>query len=283
MKSATMKKLFLTSFAVALFLTALAFGQTNSNNSVAGNSAQAQPAAAAQPAAKRQWYYIAENTLKAGVANDYYEFRAKERIPALKKAGYKQQEFWVSVVGESGKIYTVEPMDDLSLFDQSPNRLTKALGEDGARALAAKTMKYIADGGSHTWLARSRPDLSWTEQMTAPPKIAAVSHVKIARGRTADFENYLKNDYLPIVKKSGVLGYSVLTVMYGGDVSEYITLTFFNSFAELEKNDPFLRSTVQRIAGAETAERNFQKTIGVIVGLERELIRFRPDLSILPK
>lgn len=232
---------------------------------------------------KRQWYYIVESSLKAGVANDYYDFRAKERIPALKKAGYKHQEFWISAVGPSGKMYTVEPMDDLSLLDQTPNRLTKALGEEGARALVKKTSLYLADSGNHTWLARSRPDLSWTEQMTAPPKIAAVSHVKIARGRTADFENYLKNDYLPIVKKSGVLGYSVLTVMYGGDVSEYITLTFFNSFAELEKNDPFLRSTIQRIAGAETAERNFQKTIGVIVGLERELIRFRPDLSILPK
>lgn len=246
------------------------------------NSAQnnAKPANA-EP--KRQWYYIVESSLKPGVSNDYYEFRAKERIPALKKAGYKHQEFWVSVVGESGKMYTVEPMDDLSLFDQTPNRLTKALGEEGARALGKKTSSYLADGGSRSWLAQSRPDLSWTEQLTAPPKIAAVSHVKIARGRSADFENYIKNDYLPVVKKSGVMGYSVLTVMYGGDVSEYITLTFFNSFAEMEKNDPFMRSTVQRVAGAETAERNFQKTIGVIVGLEREVIRFRPDLSILPK
>lgn len=263
-----MKKLFVTLAIItfALISSKLAFGQTSSN----------------QPAAKRQWYHILESTLKSGVANEYYEFRAKERIPALKKAGYKHQEFWVPAVGEMGKIYTFEPMDDLNLFDQSPNRLTKALGEEGARALGKKTSQYLADGG-HTWLARSRPDLSWTEQMTAPPKIAAVSHVKIARGRSADFENYLKNDYLPIVKKSGVLGYSVLTVMYGGDVSEYITLTFFNSFAEMEKNDPFMRSTVQRVAGAETAERNFQKTIGVIVGLEREIIRFRPDLSILPQ
>ena len=80
---------------------------------------------------KRQWYYIVESSLKAGVANDYYDFRAKERIPALKKAGYKHQEFWISAVGPSGKMYTVEPMDDLSLLDQTPNRLTKALGEEG--------------------------------------------------------------------------------------------------------------------------------------------------------
>ncbi|MBL8189416.1 MAG: hypothetical protein JNK38_15510 [Acidobacteria bacterium] len=249
-------------------------GQTNS----AQNNAKP---ASAEP--KRQWYYIVESILKAGVSNDYYEFRAKERLPALKKAGYKHQEFWISALGPSGKTYSVEPMDDLNVFDQTPNRLTKALGEEGARALAKKTAAYLADGGSRSWLAQSRPDLSWTEQMTASPKIAAVSHVKIARGRSADFENYIKNDYLPVVKKSGALGYSVLAVVYGGDSSEYITLTFFNSFAEMEKNDPFMRSTVQRVAGAETAERNFQKTIGVIVGLEREVIRFRPDLSILPK
>ncbi len=264
-----MKKLLTTLaiFALVIVASGLAFGQ----------------ASTAQPVAKRQWYYIVESSLKAGVANDYYEFRAKERIPALKKAGYKHQEFWISALGPSGKTYSVEPMDDLNVFDQAQNRLTKALGEEGARALVKKTAAYLADGGSRSWLAQSRPDLSWTEQMTASPKIAAVSHVKIARGRSADFENYIKNDYLPVVKKSGVLGYSVLTVMYGGDVSEYVTLTFFNSFAEMEKNDPFMRSTVQRVAGEAVAERNLLKTLGVIVGLEREVIRFRPDLSILPK
>ncbi len=263
-----MKKLFVTLAIVtfALISSKLAFGQTSSN----------------QPAPKRQWYYIVESTLKSGMANEYYEFRAKERIPALKKAGYKHQEFWIPAVGEMGKIYTVEPMDDLNLFDQSPNRLTKALGEEGARALGKKTFSYLAEG-ANTWLAVSRPEISWTEQMTAAPKLAIVARVKVARGRGADFGNYIKDDYLPVVKKSGARGYQVLAVRYGGDAHEYITLTFFDSFAEMEKNDPSQTSVQTRVAGEATAQKNVLKTVGIIVNLERTIIRFRPDLSILPK
>lgn len=264
-----MKKLLtaLAIFALALVVSELAFGQTTT----------------AQPTAKRQWYHIQETILKPGVANEYYEFRAKERIPALKKAGYKHQEFWVpAAVGTGGAMYTVEVWDDLSAFDQTPNRLTKALGEEGARALGKKTTQYFSDGGSHAWLALSDPEISWTEKMTAPAKLAIVANVKVARGRRADFRNYIKDDYLPIVKKSGARGYQVLSVMYGGDVSEYITLTFFDSFAELEKNDPSQTSVQNRVAGEGTGQRNAQKTVGIIVNLERTIIRFRPDLSILP-
>ena len=235
-------------------------------------------------APKRQWYHIQENILKPGVASEYYEFRAKERIPALKKAGYKHQEFWIpAAVGTGGAMYTVEVWDDLSAFDQPQNRLTKALGEEGARALGKKTSQYFAEGGSHAWLALSDPELSWTEQMTTPPKLAIVGRVKVARGRRTDYRNYIKNDYLPIVKKSGARGYQVLSVVYGGDVDEYITLTFFDSFAELEKNDPSQTSVQNRVAGEGTGQKNVLKTVGVIVNLERNIIRFRPDLSILPK
>lgn len=71
-------------------------------------------------------------------------------------------------------------------------------------------------------------------------------------------------------------------MVYGGDVDEYITLTFFDSFAELEKNDPSQISVQNRIAGEGTGQRNAQKTVGIIVNLERTIISFRPDLSILP-
>lgn len=264
-----MKKLLTTLviFVLAIVASNLAFGQTTT----------------AQPAAKRQWYLIQESSLKAGVANDYYEFRAKERLPALKKAGYKHQEFWISAVGSVGKMYTVEVFDDLSIYDQPQNRLTKALGEEGARALQKKTSQYLADSGSHTWLAQSRPDLSWTEQMTSPPKFAIVARMKIARGRQTEFENYIKDYYLSVVKKSDALGYSLSKVMYGGDPFDYLSVTYFNSFADLEKNDPGINSVATRAVGAEAVQKNANRLNGVMIGYERDILRFRPDLSILPK
>lgn len=279
MHSANLRKLSLIAITLTSLLAPAAFGQTTPP---AGKSARKQTTSTAQSDAKRQWYYISESNLKPGVANEYYEFRAKERVPALMKAGYKHQEFWIPAIGAMGKIYTVETFDDLSLFGLDQNRLTKALGEDAARSLAAKTSQYLT-GGGHTWLAQTRPELSWTEQMTAPPKFAIVHRIKIARGRRADYENYVKNDYLPIVKKSGALGYSLLQVVYGGDALEYVSSVYFNSFTEIEKNDPSANSTVTRIVGAATAQKNSQKLVGVILELDRSILRFRPDLSILPK
>jgi hypothetical protein len=262
-----MKKL-LTTFAIfafALCASKLAFGQTTAN----------------QPAAKRQWFYVLEFNLKPGVANEYYEFRAKERIPALKKAGYKRQEFWVPAIGAGGKIFTVEPLDDLSGFDQPQNRLTKALGEAGARALGIKTSQFSA-GGGHTWLLRSLPDLSWMPKLEAPPKFAIVARMKIARGQQTEYLNYLRDYYLNVVKKSGALGYSLSQVVYGGDPLEYVSVTYFNSFAELEKNDPGTNAVATRAVGAETVQKNLNRLNGVMIDYERNILRLRADLSILP-
>lgn len=263
-----MKKLLvaLAIFILALLSSKLAFGQTSAN----------------QPAAKRQWYAVTESQLKPAVANEYYELRAKERIPALKKAGYKHQEFWVSVVGPAGKVYTVEPLDDLSGPDQPQTRLTKALGEEGARALAKKTAQYL-ETGAHTWLLRSLPDLSWTPKLDAPPKFAIVARMKIARGQQTDYLNYIRDYYLNVVKKSGALGYSLSQVVYGGDPLEYISVTYFNSFAEIEKNDPGMNSVATRAVGAEAVQKNVSRLNGVMIGYERNILRFRPELSILPK
>ncbi|HEX4951109.1 MAG TPA: hypothetical protein VFZ34_30915 [Blastocatellia bacterium] len=252
-------------FAFTLVASRLVYGQATTN----------------QPEAKRQWIYIMESNLKPGVANEYYEFRAKERLPALRKAGYKHQECWVSAIGQLGKLFTVELFDDLSIFGQDQNRLTKALGEEGARALGAKTMQYM-DGGAHTYLLRSLPDLSWMPKSDTPPKFAIVAQMKIARGRHPDFQNYIKDYYLNVVKKSGALGYSLSQVAYGGDPSDYISVTYFNSFADLEKNDPGTTAVTTRVVGAEAAQKNASRLNGVMIGYERNILRFRPDLSILP-
>jgi hypothetical protein len=179
-------------------------------------------------------------------------------------------------------MFTVETFDDLSLFGQDQNRLTKALGEEGARALGQKTSQYL-DTGGHTWLLQSRPDLSWMSSTSTPPKFAIVARMKIARGRRAEYESFLKDYYLNVVKKSGALGYSLSQVVYGGDPFDYLSVTYFNSFAELEKNDPGMNSVATRAVGAEAVQKNTNRLNGVMIDYERNILRFRPELSILPK
>jgi hypothetical protein len=278
-----MKKLLITItiFAFALVASKLTFGQTTTKPRATNNATQKQTTSTAQTAAPRRWFYIVESTLKPGVASEYYEFRAKERLPALKKAGYKHQEFWVSAIGEMGKMFTVEPCDDLSIFGQDQNRLTKALGEDGARALGQKTWQYLANG-AHTWLLQSRPDLSWMSSTSMSPKFAIVARMTIARGRQLEFETYIKDFHLNVVKKSGALGYSLSNVIYGGNPLDYVSVTYFNSFAELEKNDPGRNSVATRAVGAEAVQKNANRLNGVMIDFERNILRFRPELSILP-
>jgi hypothetical protein len=115
------------------------------------------------------------------------------------------------------------------------------------------------------------------------PKFAIVARMTIARGRQLEFETYIKDYYLNVVKKSGALGYSLSNVIYGGNPLDYVSVTYFNSFAELEKNDPGRNSVATRAVGAEAVQKNVNRLNGVMIDYERNILRFRPELSILPK
>jgi hypothetical protein len=251
------------SLSVALMLVALT------------TLAQTTPAQKAQPAAQApapQWLSINVIRVKPDMVTEYQDFVKKEVIPTLQKGGVKERSAFASAVfGESYEYVFVTPIESVAQYDgQSP--IIKALGEEGALAYNAKVRRFIVS--SRTFAVQTRPDLSYMGKMTGPPKLAVINSTHIAPGRNADFENIIKNDILPALKKADVPGYLVSQTAFGGDPFEYTSLTLADSFAEIAKGSPIIRGM-----GQEGFNKFLLKLAGIVVHQERTIGRFVPDLS----
>jgi len=208
-----------------------------------------------------------------GMGNAYEDFQKTEVIPALKKGGVAARDGYSSgVFGTNNTFAFFRPLTDLSGFDgDSP--MVKALGAEGAAALAQKAGKLTAQ--RRVLLVRTRPDLSYVPNPTAPHSpLAVVSKVGIVQGRRADFEALIKKDVLPAMKKANVKAYTVLEVLNGDDVNTYYSAIGYDTYAAIGKGHPF------QIALGEEGARNLEtRSAGIVTHLEREIVRYRADLS----
>jgi hypothetical protein len=115
-------------------------------------------------------------TLKPGMGPQYVELQIKETMPAQQKGGALGREaFSGGVFGQGDTFAFFAPVQSLAQYD-SPNPMVKALGQEGAAALAAKTAAMIAT--RRTMLVRVRPDLSIAgDPKAGPARLALVSEV----------------------------------------------------------------------------------------------------------
>jgi hypothetical protein len=92
-----------------------------------------------------------------------------------------------------------------------------------------------------------------------------------------EFENFIKNDWMPVMAQGGAT-YLVVQTIFGGDANEYITLTMRENFAELDKGP-----VPVQVLGNDAAQKLMMKVpAGAVTHLERNVVRLVPELSILP-
>jgi hypothetical protein len=266
MKRRLTKSLILT---ISTVLLAAFFNACTTPASPAASSS----ATTEQASAPRQRYWVTEVHVKPEMMTQYREFALNETLPAYQKAGYKQQSVWMTAtLGEAFEYIYFRPIESLQQFDE-PSFLVKALGEEGARKWFAKRGAMIVS--SHSYIMQARPELSISPDPNAVPKLAFVSRASIAPGRSTEFENYVKNDVLPIVKKTNPKGHLVTKVTTGGDTEEYISATLLDSFADFEK------------WGTALAKEGYgnivAKRAGIVMRRESAVYRYVPELSLRPE
>ena len=217
-------------------------------------------------------YQVSVVKIKSGMGQEYQEFRKTERIPALKKGGVKEEGVWTTATfGQPGEYIHARRIENLAQFD-NPAPVVKALGEEAARAHNAKLVRFIES--SRTYLISLRPELSITPKAGAALKLASHNTTRIAPGRRAEYENYIKNDLLPFLKKAEVKGFLFYRVTMGGDANEYHSLILADSFADMQKTNQAISQ-----AGFGNIE---AKTAGIVTYREITTIRYVPELSIAP-
>lgn len=215
-------------------------------------------------------------SVKPEMTADFENLIKTEFNPGITKGGAKWSDVWRNAAfGNAFDYIFVGPIDNFAQFD-SPSPLMKGLGKEGATAFFAKAGKMVTN--VHSMAYEVRDDLSYNMKMTGPPKMAVVTYTSIAPGRSIEYENFIKNDFLPIVKQSGIAGYWVNKMVFGGDVNEYLTVVLHENFAGLEKGPLQVR-----VLGQEGGMKLMQKLpVGVVVHQERIFARFVPELSYHP-
>lgn len=254
----------------ALWVTALLLGAVQSNPSLAQT-----PTTTPQAAPPSQWLTITQVSVKPEMMGEFQNFMKNTTNPALKKGGVKWREVWQSTnfSGDAFEFVLVSQFDKFADFD-GPSPLEKALGAQGFADWSAKAGSLVKS--VHRYIVRTRPDLSVMSKAYAP-KLAVISSVHVAVGRNQEFEDFTKNDLVPVMAKSGAT-YLVSQTIFGGDANEYVTLTMRDAFAEIDKGP-----VPVQVLGPEGAVKLFQKLpAGTVTHIERSILRLVPELSIMP-
>lgn len=242
-------------------------------------AAQSQPTVAQTPAAAPtpELLSITVVSVRPEMVAEFQNFMKTTTNPALKKGGLKWREVWQSTMAadDAFEFVLVTPVGAFAEYD-GPPAIEKGLGAQGYASWLAKAGSLVTS--VRRYIIRTRPDLSYAAKRSGPPKLAVVTSVHVAPGRNMDFENYIKNDYLPVMQKAEVT-YLVSQVIFGGDANEYLALTLRESFADLDKGP-----VVTQVLGAEGAAKIAQKIpAGTVAHVDRSISRFVPDLSLLPE
>ncbi|MBI3664830.1 MAG: hypothetical protein HY236_01160 [Acidobacteria bacterium] len=210
--------------------------------------------------------------VKPDMLNEWMDTQ-KELNAALKKAGVPRRTVLRPVFGNTYEFVSITPLESYAQRD-NPNPLTKAIGPEAAARLFEKSRKCIT--GSRSYVGTSLPELSTPPDSPAP--ISTSSRVRVAPGKAQDYQNFIKNEILPLYKKAKaegkVLGYSVSRRGFGASNSEFTVTTYYSKFADLD-GGPMLT----RMLGQEGVAKVFAKGTGLSTTIETVVRRRVADLS----
>ena len=173
--------------------------------------------------------------VRPDMLTEWLDLQKNEVVPALKKAGVKTRNVYVSgLFGNAGEYVIIQPFEKYADFDgESP--LTKALGAAGSARLAEKLRKCLVSQNSY---ANNRfADLSNIPD-GPPASVLVTARYRITAGRIQDFQNLVKSDILPVYKKAKV-GLIVNQRGVGANPADVTMSTGYSKMADLD-GGPFL-------------------------------------------
>lgn len=264
-----MKRVLLAALALVVMVSVLAC----TDRAVAQGGASGSQAAAAPT---RNWYSVSLFTVKPDRVRDFVDLMKTQTIPMQQKGGIKDRDTWQNGApfGDGFTYGVVTPIAKFADYDMPP--LPQRVLGDAARAYTDKLNSML--DARRTFAVMDRAELSIPPAAGAKIVGAILTDVTIVSGHAEQYEAYIKNDLLPVLKQGKVLGYSVSRTTFGGNGNEYHTVQYFDSFAEIDKGP-----IPTRVLGAAAAQALNVKATPHIAGVNRTILRYVPDLSFHPR
>jgi hypothetical protein len=267
-----MKRTLCGALAIAALCAMMIRPQVLAQSAVrAGQAARAAQAPSAST--PRTWYSVNIVTIKRGAGPEWVELQKTQTIPMQQKGGVKMRETWQSGApfGEGSTYAIVTQIDKFADYDQPP-LAQRMMSGDALRAFQEKNNRLVER--NHAFAIQDRAELSIVPAASAQIKGAILNDVTVVGGHAEQYESYIKNDLLPVLKKGNVLGYLVSRTIFGGNGNEYHTLQLIDSFGAIDKGPiPLL------VLGAAGAQALTAKATPHIASINRQLMRYVPDLS----
>src|SRR5260370_22229960 len=113
--------------------------------------------------------------------------------------------------------------------------LVRDLGDAGSQRLLRKIGGYIMSAHRVTTLAMN--DIS-IRTPGDPGEYGQVTTMRLAPGKASEFTAFMKDDYLPAMRKADVANLWVSRPVFGGDLNERVTVRIIHKLAELDGCPP---------------------------------------------
>jgi hypothetical protein len=267
-----MKRVLLVSLAAAVVVAAIGLRLMAQGGGAAG---QRGGAASAAPA--RHWYSVNVVTVKRETASEWFEFQRTQTIPLQQRGGVKQRDTWQggAPFGEGLTYAVVTPIEKFEDYDKPP-LVQRVLTGDALRAYQQKNASLVAS--NHMFAVQDRAELSIPPASTAKVRGAILTDVTIVNGHGEQYEAYIKNDLLPVLKRGNVFGYSVSRTVFGGNANEYHTVQYFDSYGEIDKGP-----ITVRVLGQAASLALVGKATPHVASINRTILRYVPELSFAAK
>ncbi len=202
------------------------------------------------------------------------EMIEKEYNPAFIKGGGKQSGVWKYAVGNGFDYVFVQPMENFAAMDE-PGPLVKGLGEENLAEFFGKITKMVT--GVRSVISRSIPEMSHTGPMNGPPNVAIVINLRAHPGKTSAIEKFVKEHYLPAMKKANATFWAS-KLAFGGNADEYTFLELHDNFASIDKGPP-----IGRVLKPAEQEALYAKIPNdAVKSVEVWIAKFQPKLSVMP-
>jgi hypothetical protein len=226
--------------------------------------------AQSEPAPKPKWSLVTMTTIKPEMRSEYEAWQ-KQITAAFKKAEIPSRAVLQTMMGNLFEYVSVSPLAHFADLD-GPNPVERALGKEEAVNLMRKGAAYITS--SHRIASQALDDMSIQTETPEPAPYALVTILRLVPGKGPDFAAWMKNEYMPAMKKAEVKNFWVSQTVFGGDPNERVTVRTMNAMGEIDAGP-----VLSKALGEEGARKLMDKTVGMADSVQFRIVRYRPDLS----
>lgn len=228
-------------------------------------------AAWAQAPAADRLLLVRQIHVKPEMMHEWTELVKNEVLPALKKAGIKSVNASETVLGAGYEFQFAVPIDSMAALD-GPGPFERALGKEGEARLMAKLNKCTVS--TRSYVATVVGALSNPRPATKPAPYTVYVRYRVYGGKTAEHEQYIKNEVLPQYKKAGLNMTYVRRGLGASSAGEVSILLPMESLGDIGLTPP-----IRRAMGEDAYLKMSAKGTALRTNVESTVRRRRADLG----